>query len=91
MTVGTEGAKKEIFTEGTVKVLIIGAGRVCQPAVELLVSVGSNSSRQLNKTFLGDNLELQNRIHVIVASLYLKDAEEVPVTFFPLHFLYFLM
>lgn len=63
-------------------VLILGAGRVCQPAAELLASVGSASSRQWRKTCTDDGLEEMNDVHVIVASLYLKDAEEVRRTFF---------
>lgn len=58
-------------------VLILGAGRVCQPAAELLASIGSNSSPQWYKTRLQDDFEELNDVHVIVASLYLKDAEEV--------------
>lgn len=42
-------------------VLIIGAGRVCRPAVELLSS---------------DEFD-DHDIQLIVASLYIKDAEEV--------------
>ncbi|KAJ4950699.1 hypothetical protein NE237_027531 [Protea cynaroides] len=58
-------------------ILILGAGRVCQPAAEMLASIGSFSSRQLFKTCLGDDNDEQPKdVHVIVASLYLKDAEE---------------
>ncbi|PON39202.1 Hopanoid-associated sugar epimerase [Trema orientale] len=68
--------KKENGTERKTGVLILGAGRVCQPAAELLSSVGSNSSPQWYKTCLQDDFEEINDVHVIVASLYLKDAEE---------------
>lgn len=61
---------------GTSSVLIIGAGRVCRPAAELLASFGS-TSHQLQKTCMETDFEWQNDIQVIVASLYLKDAEEV--------------
>lgn len=62
--------------EGTSYVLIIGAGRVCRPAAEFLASFGS-TSRQLQKTCLETEFEWENSIQVIVASLYLKEAEEV--------------
>ncbi|XP_024028450.1 alpha-aminoadipic semialdehyde synthase isoform X1 [Morus notabilis] len=58
-------------------VLILGAGRVCQPAAELLASIGSASSRQWYKPCPKDGFEELNDVHVIVASLYLKDAEEI--------------
>ncbi|KAI4379957.1 hypothetical protein MLD38_006193 [Melastoma candidum] len=56
------------------RVLILGAGRVCQPAVQLLASSGGNSS------YLQDSTDVSGRqidIHVFVASLFLKDAEEM--------------
>ncbi|XP_022754742.1 alpha-aminoadipic semialdehyde synthase-like isoform X1 [Durio zibethinus] len=67
----------EFDTKRRKSVLILGAGRVCQPAVELLASTGSSSSRQWYKTCLETDFEEQNDVHVIVASLYLKDAEEI--------------
>ncbi|KAH9652965.1 alpha-aminoadipic semialdehyde synthase [Citrus sinensis] len=63
-------------TKGTSSVLIIGAGRVCRPAAELLASFGS-PSHQMQKTCMETDFEWQNDIRVLVASLYLKDAEEV--------------
>ncbi|CAN7108596.1 unnamed protein product [Brassica rapa subsp. narinosa] len=54
-------------------VLILGAGRVCRPAAEFLASVRNISSQQWYKTYLGGE---QRDVHVIVASLYLKDAKE---------------
>ncbi|GKV03738.1 hypothetical protein SLEP1_g15988 [Rubroshorea leprosula] len=60
------------------KVLILGAGRVCQPAAALLASIGSISSRQWYKTLVQTDSEEQiDHVHVIVASLFLKDAEEI--------------
>lgn len=59
------------------KVLIIGAGRVCRPAAELLASFGSISSRQWFKTGLEGYFEETNHVQVVVASLYLEDADEV--------------
>lgn len=70
------GRKKESETKSTSAVLIIGAGRVCQPAAELLASVGSNSSHQWLKTCMENDFE-GHRIQVLVGSLFLKDAEEV--------------
>lgn len=58
-------------------VLIIGAGRVCQPAAEFFASIGTVSSRQWVKTCMAADYEKSNDIKVIVASLYLEDAEEV--------------
>lgn len=58
-------------------VLILGAGRVCRPAAEFLTSIGSVASQQVLKSCMEDDFEEQNCVEVIVASLYLKDAEEV--------------
>lgn len=58
-------------------VLILGAGRVCQPAAEMLSSIGSFSSSQWYKTLVEDDYEEQTDVEVIVGSLYLKDAEQV--------------
>lgn len=71
------GAKTENGMKRKAGVLILGAGRVCQPAAELLASVGSASSREWRKTCSDYGLEELNDVHVIVASLYLKDAEEI--------------
>ncbi|KAF6139903.1 hypothetical protein GIB67_009750 [Kingdonia uniflora] len=57
-------------------VLILGAGRVCRPAAEFLASIGSISSRQWFNSCFGDDVEMLKDVQVIVASLYLKDAEE---------------
>ncbi|XP_057967291.1 alpha-aminoadipic semialdehyde synthase isoform X2 [Malania oleifera] len=64
-------------TEMKTKVLIIGAGRVCRPAAELLASFGRVSSRQWFERFLENDFDEKNDVQVVVASLYLKDAEEV--------------
>ncbi|XAR55198.1 Saccharopine dehydrogenase (NADP(+), L-lysine-forming) [Bertholletia excelsa] len=58
-------------------VLILGAGRVCRPAAEFLASIGSISSQKWLKTHLETDFEEQNDVQVIVASLYIKDAEEI--------------
>lgn len=59
------------------KVLILGAGRVCQPAAELLASVGRMFSGHIFRTWQQVDEEELEDVQVIVASLYLKDAEEV--------------
>ncbi|KAM0851429.1 hypothetical protein ACQ4PT_052425 [Festuca glaucescens] len=51
------------------KVLILGAGRVCRPAAEFLASYR-------NIDINGCNDYNTDQVHVIVASLYQKDAEE---------------
>lgn len=73
------GMKKDSESDPKRKmlVLILGAGRVCQPACELLASIGTAASRQWYKTCLQNDSEEQMDVHVIVASLYLKDAEEI--------------
>lgn len=58
-------------------VLILGAGRVCRPAAEFLTSIGSLPSQEVLKSCLEAAFEEQNSVEVVVASLYLKDAEEV--------------
>ncbi|KAL4564291.1 hypothetical protein LXL04_028351 [Taraxacum kok-saghyz] len=56
-------------------VLVLGAGRVCQPTVELLASIGSDSSPDRIRSCGVSEFEEQNCVEVIVASLFLKDAE----------------
>ncbi|XP_034577051.1 alpha-aminoadipic semialdehyde synthase isoform X2 [Setaria viridis] len=56
--------------KGGPKVLILGAGRVCRPAAEFLTSYPNICSNGVD-----DNNT--DQIHVIVASLYQKDAEEI--------------
>ncbi|CAH9077061.1 unnamed protein product [Cuscuta europaea] len=59
------------------KVLILGAGRVCRPAVEFLASLGGISAQKQLKSCISEDFEEQNCIEVSVASLNLKDSEEV--------------
>ncbi|XP_030470421.1 alpha-aminoadipic semialdehyde synthase isoform X1 [Syzygium oleosum] len=78
-TVGTvvnNGTKSSCGPGNMSSVLILGAGRVCQPAAELLASVGSTSYRQRHDLHLKVDSEEQGHVQVVVASLYLKDAEE---------------
>ncbi|KAK2992579.1 hypothetical protein RJ640_009189, partial [Escallonia rubra] len=58
-------------------ILILGAGRVCQPAAELLASIGSISSGEWLNSCMETEFQENNYVEVIVASLYLKDAEEI--------------
>ncbi|PSS02071.1 Saccharopine dehydrogenase, partial [Actinidia chinensis var. chinensis] len=69
--------EEEYDTKNKTAVLILGAGRVCRPAVEFLTSIGSITSRQWLKTCIEGDFEEKNDIQVIVASLYLQDAEEI--------------
>lgn len=55
-------------------VLILGAGRVCRPAAELLASAEKLCSYPSLENCFEVDLD---GIQVIVASLYLKEAEEV--------------
>ncbi|KAL2503389.1 lysine-ketoglutarate reductase/saccharopine dehydrogenase bifunctional enzyme [Forsythia ovata] len=67
----------EYDTKKKAFVLILGAGRVCRPAAEFLTSIGSDSSQEWLKSFKTGDLDEQTCVQVIVASLFLKDAEEV--------------
>ncbi|XP_019455443.1 PREDICTED: alpha-aminoadipic semialdehyde synthase [Lupinus angustifolius] len=71
------GIKKEPDPKKKAAVLILGAGRVCQPAAEMLSSIQTLSSGQLYKTLLEDDFEDNIDVEVIVGSLYLKDAEQI--------------
>ncbi|XP_048227495.1 alpha-aminoadipic semialdehyde synthase isoform X2 [Ricinus communis] len=71
------GSRKDCDTKRKASVLIIGAGHVCRPAAEFLASIGNISSREWYKACLDTDFEEQNDVQVIVASLYLKDAEEI--------------
>ncbi|KAK9101658.1 hypothetical protein Scep_025088 [Stephania cephalantha] len=57
-------------------VLILGAGRVCRPAVAFLASNENTSSHTFLETTFGSDTEELKDVQVMVASLYLKDAEE---------------
>ncbi|XP_073140390.1 alpha-aminoadipic semialdehyde synthase isoform X2 [Henckelia pumila] len=58
-------------------VLILGAGRVCRPAAEFLTSIGSSSSNKWLKSCIADDFQENTCVKVIVASLFLKDAQEI--------------
>ncbi|WJX90865.1 hypothetical protein P8452_72719 [Trifolium repens] len=68
------GMEKESDPKKKAAVLILGAGRVCQPAAEMISSFGTS---QWYKTLLEDDFEDQIDVDVIVGSLYLKDAEQI--------------
>lgn len=63
------GIIDKLVAKKKTSVLILGAGRVCQPAVQLLAS-GS-------RKWLESDPEGVNEVEVIVGSLFLKEAEEV--------------
>lgn len=93
LTVGKveeNGTVHEIETRSEAVVLILGAGRVCRPAVEFLTSVGLDSSKKWLNSF---DMEEKISVHVIVASLFLKDAEEVSLMYwlFNLFLFYFIL
>ncbi|KAL0338828.1 UNVERIFIED_CONTAM: Alpha-aminoadipic semialdehyde synthase [Sesamum angustifolium] len=69
--------EKENEIKSEAIVLILGAGRVCRPAVEFLTSIGRGSSRKWLKSYVTDESREITSIRVIVASLFLKDAEEI--------------
>ncbi|CAL0306925.1 unnamed protein product [Lupinus luteus] len=71
------GIKMEPDPKKKAAVLVLGAGRVCQPAAEMLSSIQTLSSGQLYKTLLEDDFEDHIDVEVIVGSLYLKDAEQI--------------
>ncbi|KAH6818412.1 lysine-ketoglutarate reductase/saccharopine dehydrogenase bifunctional enzyme [Perilla frutescens var. frutescens] len=68
---------EENGTRGEAVVLILGAGRVCRPAAEFLTSIGRGSSKKLLNSYMTEDMKEKTYIHVIVASLFLKDAEEI--------------
>ncbi|KMT03434.1 hypothetical protein BVRB_8g191190 [Beta vulgaris subsp. vulgaris] len=64
-------------TRKKTSVLILGAGRVCRPAAELLASTKSLSSSPLFENCMDSDFDVADDIQVIVASLYLREAEEI--------------
>lgn len=76
------GLEKENGIKNEASVLILGAGRVCRPAAEFLTSVGRDSSKNEINSYIAENMKEKTSVHVIVASLFLKDAEEVSLIIF---------
>ncbi|KAL1547882.1 alpha-aminoadipic semialdehyde synthase [Salvia divinorum] len=69
------GTEEENGVRSEAAVLILGAGRVCRPAAEFLTAVGRDSTK---KSYITEDMkEETSPVHVIVASLFLKDAEEI--------------
>eukprot|EP01018_Ginkgo_biloba_P028011 Gb_24725 [translate_table: standard] len=58
-------------------VLVLGAGRVCEPAVEFLALNGCNILGSQSAMGTNTDTEAVQGVQVIVASLYLKDAQKV--------------
>ena len=78
------GTREENGVRSEAAVLILGAGRVCRPAVEFLTAVGRDSTK---KSYITEDMKEEiSPVHVIVASLFLKDAEEVSLTIFTSNF-----
>ncbi|KAK6131718.1 hypothetical protein DH2020_034515 [Rehmannia glutinosa] len=71
----TDTEKENEIKKGNV-VLILGAGRVCRPAAEFLTSIGRGSSKKWLNSYMTDESK-EKSVCVIVASLFLKDAEEI--------------
>ncbi|KZV49028.1 Lysine-ketoglutarate reductase/saccharopine dehydrogenase bifunctional enzyme [Dorcoceras hygrometricum] len=69
--------EKDNDTKPEAVILILGAGRVCRPAAEFLTSIGSSSSKKWLKSCVNDDFQENTCVKVIVASLFLKDAQEI--------------
>ncbi|KAK6147547.1 hypothetical protein DH2020_018459 [Rehmannia glutinosa] len=71
----TDMEKENEIKKGNV-VLLLGAGRVCRPAAEFLTSIGRGQSKKWLNSYMTDESK-EKSVRVIVASLFLKDAEEI--------------
>lgn len=58
-------------------VLVLGAGHVCRSTVKFLASVKNTSHCNTYKECEGINGDVFEKVEIIVASLYQRDAEEV--------------
>ncbi|PIM97693.1 Saccharopine dehydrogenase (NADP(+), L-lysine-forming) [Handroanthus impetiginosus] len=67
-------------------VLILGAGHVCRPAAEFLTSIGRGSSKKWLNSYVTDDSKEKISVHLIVASLFLKDAEEISLNILTFHY-----
>jgi alpha-aminoadipic semialdehyde synthase len=72
---GEVSEEDEVSSEGVYKVLILGAGRMCEPAVNYLTS--TERQFQAKKGSPGENGLICGRVSVVVASLYIEDAQKV--------------
>ncbi|KAI3443496.1 hypothetical protein Pfo_000161 [Paulownia fortunei] len=69
--------EKENEIKSEAAILILGAGRVCRPAAEFLASIGRGSSNKWLNSYMTDDSKEKTSVYVIVASLFMKDAEEI--------------
>lgn len=65
---------EEMAPEGGFQVLILGAGRMCEPAVKYLASTGRQFGARKSSWVDGP---VDERVWVVVASLFLEDAQKV--------------
>lgn len=65
---------EEMAPEGGFQVLILGAGRMCEPAVKYLASTGRQFGARKSSCVDGP---VDERVWVVVASLFLEDAQKV--------------
>ena len=69
---GSETQQGEDASRGGSRVLILGAGRMCEPAVRYLTSTG-----QQFRAKRGSHGSTDGGVSVVVASLYIEDAQKV--------------
>jgi alpha-aminoadipic semialdehyde synthase len=72
---GSEVQQEEAASmEGGYQVLILGAGRMCEPAVNYLTSTGRQCRAKKGSPV--DDGSIDERVSVVVASLYIEDAQK---------------
>lgn len=71
-----DGSEMEEEEAGGYQVLILGAGRMCEPAVKYLTS--PERQFRAKKGARVDDDSIDERISVVVASLYIEDAQKAP-------------
>lgn len=67
-----EDSSAAASSKGGYQVLILGAGRMCEPAVKYLTSTGRQFRAKKGSHF--DDGLIDERVSVVVASLYIEDA-----------------
>ena len=72
---GAELQQEGAASKGGYQVLIIGAGRMCEPAVRYLTSTGRQF--RAKKGSRVDDGSTDERVSMVVASLYIEDAQKV--------------
>jgi hypothetical protein len=65
---------EEMAPEGGFQVLILGAGRMCEPAVKYLASTGRQFGARKSSWVDGP---VDERVWVVVASLFLENAQKL--------------